>query len=74
MIRIRDFAAGAAVAALLATGTAVVAQGGQGDGHPESAGPGVEAFLEEGQHFVRVIGQGGEDDRDGLRAGLARTL
>lgn len=40
MIRIRDFAAGAAVAALLATGTAVVAQGGQGDG-PRRGGPGA---------------------------------
>ena len=40
MIRVRDFAAGAAVAAMLATATAAVAQSGPGDG-PRRGGPGA---------------------------------
>lgn len=40
MIRVRDFAAGAAVAAMLATATATVAQSGPGDG-PRRGGPGA---------------------------------
>lgn len=50
MIRVRDFVAGAAVAALLTTGTVAMAQGGQGDG-PRRGGPGAP--------FGRFGGPGG---------------